>query len=96
MFEHHFLKSSVIERALDVMTLVMNIRLNECSFYPCTISQSVGCGVFQCPPNYTLVEEDVPGECCPNRTCVPVTCEVDGVTYKGGEPIPDDDPCTSW
>ena len=51
---------------------------------------------IRCAPNYVLVEEDVPGQCCPNRTCVPVTCEVDGVTYKVGESIPDDDPCTSW
>ena len=43
-----------------------------------------------------MVEVDVPGQCCPNRTCVPVTCEVDGVTYKGGELIPDDDPCKKW
>ena len=71
------------------MILAMSIRLH-------TISQSVGCGVFQCPRNYALVEEDVPGECCPNRTCVRVTCEVNGVTYKGGELIPNDDPCKPW
>ena len=63
---------------------------------PCLVPQSVGCGLVLCPPNHALVEEKVPGECCPNRTCVPVTCEVDGVTYKAGEPIPDDDPCKSW
>ena len=78
------------------MTLAMSIRLKLMFFSPCTISQSVGCGVFRCAPNHVLVEEDVPGECCPNRTCVPVTCEVDGVTYKVGESIPDDDPCKSW
>ena len=79
-----------------IMTLAMSKRIKECSFSPLTISQSVGCGLIRCPPNHALVEEKVPGECCPNRTCVPVTCEVDGVTYKGGEPIPDDNPCKKW
>ena len=78
------------------MTLAMIIRIKECSFSPRTISQSVGCGVIRCSLDYVLVEEKVPGECCPNRTCVPVTCEANGVTYKVGEILPDDDPCESW
>ena len=32
----------------------------------------------------------------PTKRVFPVTCEVDGVTYKGGELIPDDDPCKQW
>ena len=78
------------------MTLAMIIRIKECSFSPCTISQSVECGRVQCSNDYALVEKKVPGECCTNKTCVPITCEVNGVTYNIGELIPDDDPCGSW
>ena len=78
------------------MTLAMSIKRIINVLLPIHYCQSVGCGVFRCAPTHALVEVDVPGQCCPNRTCVPVTCEVNGVIYKGGEPIPDDDPCKSW
>ena len=80
-----------------VHDIAISIRLNECSFSPCTISQIAGCVLLRCPPLTKRVVTRIPGVCCPNVSCVNLTtCEVNNVTYNVGDVIPQKDPCVNW
>ncbi|CRK86365.1 CLUMA_CG000054, isoform A [Clunio marinus] len=65
---------------------------DPCRFCTCEMNQEI-CAIQDCAaPPERCEQIFVEGQCCPDFDC-DIGCEVDGVLYKNGEDIPDNDPC---